>query len=340
MKNIVLCFDRARDHPGLRDATNAETLLRLLDESDQQLIWYHSGAPTPRRGSRLSGLRFRKAAREDALAAIAEAYEFLVDWWAPGDQIYMFGVGRGAYCAQALTRLLGTVGVLPDLMDYVLAAYALPRTRRTPQDWRRVKRVAAGLAGRDEIGVPVQFLGLWDTMSVPGLRHQPTTEPLTNVVSGRHAVAIDGGRGPFGDRLIAAVSEHVEEAWFRGAHCDVAGGPGACWPLAEIALDWMVDGALKAGVAVPADSHYRAPAPSEYDALAGSPPTISKRRPPDSALLHASVDIYVREHPEYWRRLPGHVVWTDMDWVARSERLVHAEPAPAPVSVQPAVLAS
>jgi hypothetical protein len=234
-----------------------------------------------------------------------------------------------------LTRLLGTVGVLPDLMDYVLATYALPRTRRTSQDWRRVKRVAAGLAGHEN-GVPVQFLGLWDTQSVPGLRHQPTAEPLTNVVSGRHAVAIDGGR--FGARPVAAASDNVEEAWFRGAHCDVAGGPGACAPLAEIALDWMADGALKAGVAVLADSHDRAPAPSEFDALAGTPPTISKRRPPDSALLHASVEYYVREHPEYWRRLPCHVVWTDVDWAARSERLVQTEPTP--VSAEDAVLAS
>ena len=54
MKNIVLCFDRARDHLGLRDATNAETLVGLLDESDEQLIWYHSGAPAPR-GGRLGG---------------------------------------------------------------------------------------------------------------------------------------------------------------------------------------------------------------------------------------------------------------------------------------------
>jgi len=52
------------------------------------------------------------------------------------DRIYLFGVGRGAYCAHAMARLLGTVGVLPDLMDYVLAAYAVPRTRRSPQDWR------------------------------------------------------------------------------------------------------------------------------------------------------------------------------------------------------------
>jgi uncharacterized protein (DUF2235 family) len=331
VKNIVLCFDRARDHLGLRGATNAESLLRLLDESDAQIIWYHSGAPVPDRGGRFAALRWRQAAIDDARAAIAEAYEFLVDWWEPGDQIFLFGVGRGAYCAQALTRLLGTVGVLPHLMDYVLAAYALPRTPRTPQDWRRVKRLAARLSGRREIGVPVRFLGLWDTVAVPGVRRQ-TPEPLTNVMSGRHAVAIDGGR------LVASVSDSVEEVWFRGAHCDVAGGPGACWPLAEIALDWMLDGALAAGVAVPDGNRYTAPAPSEFDALAGSARTISMRKLPASALLHASVDIYLREHPEYWRRLPAHVIWADMDWVARSERLVPAELSPAPA--EPAVLAA
>jgi uncharacterized protein (DUF2235 family) len=338
VKNVVLCFDRARDHLGLRDATNAEAMLRLLDETDDQIIWYHSGAPVTDRGGRFAALRWREAAIDDARAAIAEAYEFLVDWWEPGDRIFMFGVGRGAYCAQALTRLLGIVGVLPDLTDYVLAAYALPRTRRTPQDWRRVTRLAARLSGRREIGVPVQFLGLWDTVRVPGLRRQSASEPLTNVVSGRHAIAIDGGQGPFGERSIASVSERVEEVWFRGAHCDVAGGPGACWPLAEIALDWMLDGALAAGVAVPAGSRYTAPAPSEFDALAGSARTISMRKLPASALLHASVDIYLREHPEYWRRLPAHVIWADVDWVARSERLVHSEPAPEPA--EPAVLAA
>ena len=139
MKNIVLCFDRARGHPGPRDATNAEALLRLLDESDEQITWYHPGTPVPASDrSRLAGLRWREAAADDARATIAEAYEFLVDWWDPGDRIFVFGVGRGAYCAHALTRLLGTVGVLPDLMDYVLATYAVPRTRRSPQDWQRV----------------------------------------------------------------------------------------------------------------------------------------------------------------------------------------------------------
>jgi hypothetical protein len=165
-------------------------------------------------------------------------------------------------------------------------------------------------------------LGLFDTVAVPGVGRQ-TVEPLTNVVSGRHAVAIDGGR------FVASVSDEVEEVWFRGAHCDVAGGPGACWPLAEIALDWMLDGARAAGVAVPEGSRYAAPAPSEFDALAESARTISMRKLPASALVHASVDIYLREHPEYWRRLPAHVIWADADWAARSERLLPAEPSRA-----------
>jgi uncharacterized protein (DUF2235 family) len=337
VKKIVLCFDRARGHPGLRGATNAEALLCLLDETDEQITWYHSGARVPASGGRFGALRWRRAAIDDARVAIAEAYEFLVDWWEPGDRIFMFGVGRGAYCAQALTRLLGTVGVLPDLMDYVLAAYALPRTRRTPQDWQQVTRLVARLSGKREIGVPVQFLGLWDTVKVPGLPRPSTPEALTNVVSGRHAVAIDGGQGLFGEQLVAS-SERIEEVWFRGAHCDIAGGPSACGPLAEIALDWMLDGALKAGVAVRGGCRYTAPAPSEFDALAGSARTISMRKLPPNALLHASVDIYLREHPEYWRRLPAHVIWADRDWVARSERLVPAEPSRAPV--EPAVLAA
>jgi uncharacterized protein (DUF2235 family) len=332
VKNIVLCFDRARHHSGLRDATNAESLLHLLDESDEQITWYHPGTPATD-GSTLARLRWREAAADDARTAIAEAYEFLVDNWSRGDRIYLFGVGRGAYCAHALAQLLGTVGVLPDLMDYVLAAYAVPRTRRSPQDWRRVTAVAARLAGHREIGVPVQFLGLWDMVSVPG-RHA-AREPLTNVVAGRHAVAIDGRFGP---RHLVSSPDCVEEVWFRGAHCDVAGGPGACWPLADIALDWMLDGAMQAGVTVRDASHCEAPAPSEYDAVAGSAHTISLRRLPASPLVHASVDIYLRAHPEYWRRLPARVVWTDVDWLARSERLVRAEPSALPA--KPAVLAA
>src|SRR6202008_1827643 len=94
-------------------------------------------------------------------------------------------------------------------------------------------------------GVPVDFLGLWDMVKVPC--RQATCEPLANVVAGRHAVAVDGGHLPLAGHLVSS-PECVEEAWFRGAHRDVGGGPGACSPLADIALDWMLDGAVQAGI--------------------------------------------------------------------------------------------
>src|SRR5262249_7899745 len=143
--------------------------------------------------------------------------------------------------------------------------------------------------------------------------------------------------GRYGPRSLVSSPDSVEEVWFRGAHCDVVGGPGACAPLADIALDWMLDGAVHAGVTLRDASHRDAPAPSEFDALAGSARSGSLRKLPASPLVHASVDIYLRAHPEYWRRLPGQVVWTDTDWLARSERLVHAGPAE---SAQPAELAA
>ena len=49
--------------------------------------------------------------------------------------------------------------------------------------------------------------------------------------------------------------------------------------------------------------------------------------PCPDALVHAGVDIYLRAHPEYRRRLPAQVVWADIDWPARSERLVCAAEA-------------
>jgi uncharacterized protein (DUF2235 family) len=330
MKNLVLCFDRAGHYPGARDATNAERLFRMLDNDDEQVTWYDAGVRMADRGGWHSALRWREAAAVDARTAIAEAYEFLVDRWEPGDHIYVFGVGRGGYYAQTLTRLLGTVGVLPELTDYVLAAYAVPRTARTPQDWRRVTLLAARLAGRREIGVPVQFLGLWDAVKVPGLTRRSMPAPMPNVLSGRHAVAIDGA---FGERLVGSASERIEEVWFRGAHSDVAGGPGACPALADITLDWMLDGAAKSGISVPAWRRFTAPAPSEFDALAVSAHTISIRRLPPDAVLHASVDIYLREHPAYWRRLPAHVIWADTDWAARSERLMPASRPAARVEI-------
>jgi uncharacterized protein (DUF2235 family) len=253
----------------------------------------------------------------------------------------MFGAGRGGYCAQALSRLLGAVGILPprldDLVDFVVSAYGLPRTRRTPQDWARVTRLAAELNDGDETTVAVDYLGLWDT-SRPHALPTPPSAPVSNVVAGRHAVAVDGV--PLGQRLISVRSDQVEEVWFRGGHCDVAGGAGACEPLTGIALDWILDGALAAGALLRADGTAVPPTPSQSDALAGSARSLPTRRLPTDARVHASVEVYLRANPEYWRRLPDRVVWSDQDWLARGERLIPAAAAPAILPAELAAVAS
>ncbi|WP_082680771.1 T6SS phospholipase effector Tle1-like catalytic domain-containing protein [Mycolicibacterium novocastrense] len=322
MKKLVLCFDRTRGYPEPQTATNAHRLFRLLDDVPDQLTWYHPGAIT----SPGKTLRPFRAAADDARGAIAEAYRFLVDSWEPGDPIYLFGVGRGGYCAQTLTRLLSTVGVLPELTDFVLGAYALPKTGRDQQDWTRVTQIASRLDQQREIPVPVRFLGIWDAVSIPGLTRRSMPAPMPNVESGRHAVAIDGRPG---ERLTTSASQRIEEVWFRGAHCDVAGGPGACIPLAEISFDWMLDGALSAGLSISDERMDTLPAPGQYDALAETAHTVSLRKLPDNAAVHSSVELYLRERPQYWKRLPTRVTWSDLDWAARGERLVHPRAATA-----------
>jgi hypothetical protein len=73
----------------------------------------------------------------------------------------------------------------------------------------------------------------------------------------------------------------------------------------------------------------RTPAPTDRDALAEGARSLRLRKVPEDALVHASVEVYVRAHPDYWRRLPWHVVWSDLDWAARAERLPVPEATPA-----------
>ena len=335
-----MCFDRSEVRPYPADLTVVQTMFCLFDGMRRQIAWYHPGtqARTPSGTGQRRGLRRRQASVDGARATVIDAYEFLLGCWRPDDRIFLFGAGRGGSCAQALTRLLGTVGMLPRrsdrLLDYALATYAVPRTERSAQDWQRVTRLAAQLTGHRDIAVPVRFLGLWDAVPPPGL--MPAAEPLTNVLAGRHARAIDGG--PLGAH--GSASKRIEEVWFRGSPGDLA-GLTARRALADTAVDWIVDGAVAAGAMLDDDRRCRAPRPTESSVLAGTSRTLSLRRLPPNATVHASVDVYLRAHPRYWRRLPSRVVWADRDWLARGERLVPLCDRPArAVVVAPQLLSA
>jgi uncharacterized protein (DUF2235 family) len=327
MKNVVLCFDQVREPSDARSASNATALFGLLDQSPDQVCWYRAEAVT----------RHRAGARVDERAALDGAYAFLRRHWQPGDRIFVFGAGRGGYCAEALVRLLNTVGVLPrdldDLVDFCVGAYSSPRTVRSGAQWQAVRDVVAALVGGESCETPA-YLGLWDAAR-PVTMPAPPAEPLV-VASGRLALAADGAPSLV-RRPLPVRADGVEEAWFRGDHCDVAGGPGACVGLRRIAFDWVADGAKTAGLRLRAGTGHDVP--QHADALAGSARGLPLRGVPSGAKLHASVEVYLQAHPAYWRRLPASVVWTDRDWLSRGERLV-ARTEVAPVSVPENEMAS
>ena len=313
MKNIVLCFDPD-------GAGSASQLVGHLESSELQAVSHHRGT--------------QDDAVADARTSIGDAYAFVMGSWQPGDRIFAFGSGRGGYYAHALTRLLSTVGVLAptssELVDFALSAYALPRTPRTRCDWWRVRQLIDDLHDGAETATPATFLGTWDTVRPPALPALSWDAP-TDVVDARHALALDGRSR---HRQIAPSSAAgIQTVWFRGAHCDVAGGPGACRALTGIAVDWVLDGARAAGVRLLGDTLGDVPVPGHADAFAGSVHGLPWPTAPLGAVVHASVATYLQTHPTYRRRLPSELVWADVDWLARGERLVSAVkwmPTPEP----------
>jgi uncharacterized protein (DUF2235 family) len=61
-----------------------------------------------RKRERIAGLAKRKGFYEN----IAEAYSFLVENYAPGDEIYIFGFSRGAFIARCVAGMVDTFGII------------------------------------------------------------------------------------------------------------------------------------------------------------------------------------------------------------------------------------
>ena len=71
---------------------------------------------------------------------VREAYNWLVDHYNDGDEIYIFGFSRGAYTARSLVSLIATCGLVergaPLTVSQLWAGYAfISRNRSRPKDW-------------------------------------------------------------------------------------------------------------------------------------------------------------------------------------------------------------
>ncbi|MGU3434134.1 T6SS phospholipase effector Tle1-like catalytic domain-containing protein [Actinomycetes bacterium M1A6_2h] len=255
----------------------------------QQLLYYDPGVgtfsspsvwtPFGRWMSRMAGQAFGLGMKTN----LTEAYTFLMNNWNPGDRIYIFGFSRGAFTARALAGLLHVIGIprrsSENLVQYAITAYARRTEKWSPDDYdsaenfrRTVCRVVvgdsaervdplAGATGASKFSVPVEYLGLWDTVSAPGIFRRemlfPCADSLENVLSGRHAVALDERRRPFaprtvvprpGARLPFPRNPGIEESWFSGIHSDIGGSKPRNTGLGDITLMWVLAGAVERNI--------------------------------------------------------------------------------------------
>jgi uncharacterized protein (DUF2235 family) len=219
---------------------------------------------------------------------IMSAYRNLVFCYEPGDEICIFGFSRGAYTARSLAGFIRSSGIAPiahlaripeafaryrkrdgttkpeDPQSYTFREDFAPQTATSEAEWKSRRA-----RGSSAILLTISYLGVWDTVGALGVPSNLLIAPLVNgkykfhdadlsssVKSARHAVAIDERRKTFPptlwdnlDRLNGGASGDLpyQQIWFPGDHGSVGGG-GDLKGLSSITLEWIADGAQKAGL--------------------------------------------------------------------------------------------
>ena len=249
-KNIVICCDGTGNEFGA-SKSNVVKLYKMLVHDDSQVAYYHPGVGTMGARSALTGIT-RWWTKIIGLAFgygisdnIADAYQFLMRTFNPGDVVYMFGFSRGAYTVRALCGMLHIIGLLREDNEGLIP-YSLRMIKSRNIDFG----VAADFKNTFCRECKPYFVGVWDTVSSVGwvynVAHFPGTKATKNpdLQIVRHAVSIDERRAFFRQNLFGApnnAKQDVKEVWFAGVHSDVGGSyaePES--QLSQVALQWMV----------------------------------------------------------------------------------------------------
>ena len=270
-RKLIVCADGTWNRveetkSGKHVSTNVSKLAAALRSEDQQgnpqLLCYLEGVGT-NRGEWLRGGMFGFGTSRN----IAKAYEFLVNTYMPGDEIWIFGFSRGAFTARSLGGMIRNCGLLKrENIGQLGAAMALYRDRYddTAPDAPRARIFRNTYSHEPRI----KFIGVWDTvgsLGVPGVHlwlarllhfdwqfHDTQLSKITE--NAYHALAIHEKRCDFLPTLWEkreapeTVNQKLEQVWFAGVHSDVGGGylEGG---LSDIPFNWMIEKASSHGLA-------------------------------------------------------------------------------------------
>ena len=340
-KKLVLCFDGTGNEFRAGTNTNVVAMLEGVRRGPNTSTFYDLGVGTfsdpaassaiRKRWTLILGLAFGYGIKEN----IKNAYNYLIEFWEPGDEIYLFGFSRGAYTARALAGLLEMCGLVEpskrNLVDYAIQIH----WKRRP-DWHLARRF------KKEFSRPVDvaFIGVWDTVKTVGVWDTilqgfgsvlrslrtalPYTASLPNVAAGRHAISIDEKRSRFRTNRWFLDDRHpsperFDQVWFAGVHSDIGGGYSDDSSLGDITMAWMIEGARAAGLTI-----NDAARPKQKVELAAGKLHNSlfpvwwilgwrRRRVTSGANVHESVAERQRLIPSYKPKLPANVTWVDWD---------------------------
>jgi uncharacterized protein (DUF2235 family) len=243
-------------------------------EGREQRAYYSTGLGT-KFGERIRGGMFGRGID----TAITSAYEWLVDNYEPGDNIFIFGFSRGAYTARSLSGFVSKSGLLqrgtPLGVNQLYARYrcSSAKTIRTLIDEESNgtghPTFEEGWMLKYSQAVTIKFIGVFDTVGALGVpfpvlrRLRGSAYPFLNTGLRQnneyafHALAIDEHRKAFKPTLwtnLGATTakprmlERTEQRWFVGAHANVGGG---CFndPLAQLPFRWLQRKATSLGLA-------------------------------------------------------------------------------------------
>lgn len=214
------------------------------------------------------------------------AYEWLVENYNDGDEIFIFGFSRGAFTARSLAGLVAREGILKAGAPIGLAELFDRYKTKTGNDqtiWSLKDKEAAGdtskLTEQEKWllkysqPAKVKVVGVWDTVgsvglaagNIPGISRSQfdylQTGLFLPIQNCYHALAIDEHRPDFAPTLWDVRHSNdtnaphppqrplsnVEQRWFVGAHANVGGGYEDDL-LAQAPLRWMMQKAESQGL--------------------------------------------------------------------------------------------
>lgn len=264
-KRIIICSDGTWNSPETTDKGElapsnvvkiAYAIQPATPEGMQQIVYYDRGVGTDWGLDRITGGAFGTGLTRN----IKDAYNFLVNNYLPGDELYFFGFSRGSYTVRSIAGLIRNSGILrKENGDRFSDAFDLYRDKNVhPND-----DIAVNYRSDFSHDTRIKFIGVWDTVGalgipVVGLKrftrryHEFHDIELSSSVDyAYHAIAIDEKRKSFRPTLWKTKNvpgQVVEQAWFAGTHANV-GGTYLDAGLSDLALIWMVSRAKATGLA-------------------------------------------------------------------------------------------